>query len=71
MGGTQGPAHLVALASAGTGLSGLQDRVAAIGGTLHIDSPPGAGTIITARIPLRDSSGPTQEPGPQERDTAG
>jgi PAS domain S-box-containing protein len=37
----------------GSGLSGLADRLAALDGTLAIYSPPGAGTRITARIPLR------------------
>jgi signal transduction histidine kinase len=36
---------------AGSGLRGLQDRLAAVGGTLAIDSPPGAGTRLYARIP--------------------
>ncbi len=35
----------------GTGLRGLADRVSALGGTLDIDSPVGAGTTIRARIP--------------------
>jgi signal transduction histidine kinase len=35
----------------GSGLSGLADRVSALGGTLEIDSPAGAGTTIRARIP--------------------
>jgi signal transduction histidine kinase len=35
----------------GSGLRGLSDRVAAAGGTLHIDSPPGAGTRLEADIP--------------------
>jgi two-component system, NarL family, sensor histidine kinase DesK len=34
----------------GRGLHGLNDRVAAAGGTLDIDSRPGAGTVITARL---------------------
>jgi signal transduction histidine kinase len=38
--------------SAGTGLRGLDDRVAAVGGTLEIDSPVGAGTRVRARIPV-------------------
>jgi signal transduction histidine kinase len=38
--------------SAGSGLRGLDDRVAAVGGTLEIDSPLGAGTRVRARIPL-------------------
>jgi signal transduction histidine kinase len=37
----------------GSGLSGLSDRVAAGGGRLRIDSPPGAGTCLEADIPCR------------------
>jgi signal transduction histidine kinase/uncharacterized protein YhfF len=37
---------------AGSGLAGLADRVAALGGELRIDSPAGAGTTLTAVIPL-------------------
>jgi signal transduction histidine kinase len=40
-----------ATSSPGGGLAGLQDRVAALGGTLDVDSPPGRGTRITASIP--------------------
>ncbi len=36
----------------GTGLRGLADRVAAIGGSLEIDSAPGAGTTVRAALPL-------------------
>ncbi len=35
----------------GTGLRGLADRLAVIEGRLEVDSPPGAGTTIRARIP--------------------
>jgi signal transduction histidine kinase len=38
--------------SAGTGLRGLADRVAAMRGALHVSSPPGRGTRIHARISL-------------------
>jgi hypothetical protein len=38
--------------SPGSGLSGLQDRVAALDGTLLVDSPPREGTRIRANIPL-------------------
>jgi signal transduction histidine kinase len=41
---------------AGTGLQGLRDRVEALGGTLTVDSPSGAGTRVVAEIPLRGSS---------------
>jgi signal transduction histidine kinase len=42
----------VADLSTGSGLAGLTDRVAAVGGTLAIESPVGAGTTITAELPL-------------------
>jgi signal transduction histidine kinase len=35
----------------GHGLRGLSDRVAAIGGVLLVDSPPGGGTIVSATLP--------------------
>ena len=38
--------------AAGSGLRGLSDRVSALGGALEIDSPPGAGTAIRARVAL-------------------
>ena len=38
--------------SAGSGLQGLRDRVAAINGTLTIVSQPGAGTVLRARLPI-------------------
>ena len=37
----------------GSGLQGLRDRVSARNGTLEIDSPPGDGTCIRARLPAR------------------
>jgi signal transduction histidine kinase len=40
-------------ATAGTGLRGLSDRIAALGGQIEVDSPPGAGTRVSARLPLR------------------
>ena len=36
----------------GSGLRGLCDRVEALGGRLEVESPPGAGTTLTAAIPL-------------------
>jgi signal transduction histidine kinase len=39
----------------GSGLRGLEDRVAALDGTLEVDSPPGGGTRVTARIPTRSA----------------
>ena len=37
--------------SAGSGLRGLSDRVAALDGELELDSPPGRGTTLRARMP--------------------
>jgi signal transduction histidine kinase len=36
----------------GSGLRGLLDRVAAVGGRLELDSPSGQGTTVRAAIPL-------------------
>ena len=36
----------------GSGLQGLLDRVAALGGDLTITSPPGAGTRLAVRLPV-------------------
>jgi signal transduction histidine kinase len=35
----------------GSGLRGLADRVAAVGGVLTVDSPPGGGTRLSALMP--------------------
>ncbi|MNN74631.1 Oxygen sensor histidine kinase NreB [compost metagenome] len=36
----------------GCGLSGMHERVAAAGGSLHIDSRSGAGTTLRVSLPL-------------------
>jgi signal transduction histidine kinase len=36
-----------------SGLLGLYDRVAAMNGEMHVDSPPGGGTTVTATLPVR------------------
>jgi signal transduction histidine kinase len=36
----------------GSGLAGLTDRVEALGGSIHVHSPTGAGTHITVDLPL-------------------
>jgi signal transduction histidine kinase len=38
----------------GSGLLGLKDRAEAIGGTLSLQSPPGAGTSLQVELPLDD-----------------
>jgi len=42
----------------GSGLVGLADRVAALGGDLRIQSAPGAGTTVSAAIPVAESGLP-------------
>jgi signal transduction histidine kinase len=36
----------------GTGLQGMADRLAALGGSLDVASAPGAGTTVTGRLPV-------------------
>jgi signal transduction histidine kinase len=43
--------------AAGTGLRGLADRAAALGGRLDVDSRAGEGTRIVARLPIAAGSG--------------
>jgi signal transduction histidine kinase len=38
----------------GSGLLGLRDRVEAIGGTMRLTSPPGAGTSLRVELPFDD-----------------
>ena len=42
-------------AAKGSGMTGLRDRVEALGGTLSISSHPGTGTALRATIPFEDS----------------
>ena len=44
--------------SRGSGLRGLADRVAALGGALSVDSPQGGGTRLTAELPAGIGSSP-------------
>jgi signal transduction histidine kinase len=56
---------------AGSGLLGLQDRVAALGGTIKIDSPTRSGTSVVVTLPIPADPDqeidnvrqPPQEPG--------
>ena len=38
------------------GLLGMKERVSAVNGTLHVDSAPGVGTTVEARVPSADAS---------------
>jgi signal transduction histidine kinase len=40
-------------ATGGTGLRGLADRLAALDGSLEVQSPPGGGTLVRATIPCQ------------------
>ncbi len=44
-------------ASAGTGLTGLADRIAVFDGTLTVSSPPGGPTVLRVRIPCEPAAG--------------
>jgi signal transduction histidine kinase len=44
-----------AAARDGTGLQGMADRLAALGGTLHVRSQPGQGTTVSGRLPVPGS----------------
>jgi signal transduction histidine kinase len=48
--------------SAGTGLRGLEDRVAALGGRLAVRSPAGGGTQVMAQIPIEEPAGVRSRP---------
>ncbi|MGH9133068.1 MAG: sensor histidine kinase, partial [Ilumatobacteraceae bacterium] len=37
--------------TAGTGLSGMRERVTALGGTMYVISPPGGPTTISVELP--------------------
>ncbi|MBN2560390.1 MAG: histidine kinase, partial [Phycisphaerae bacterium] len=39
------------------GLLGMRERAEMVGGTLDIESTPGKGTTVQARIPLRNNVG--------------
>ena len=40
----------------GAGLTNMEDRLNALGGTLHIDSTPGTGTTLCAAVPILDEA---------------
>jgi signal transduction histidine kinase len=44
--------------SHGSGLMGLKDRAEALGGRLHLHSPPGAGTTLDITLPLTGPAAP-------------
>lgn len=46
------PADWARFASTRSGVMGMKPRIEALNGKLHIESKPGEGTVIEARIPL-------------------
>ena len=47
----------------GLGISGMRERARSMGGHFSIDSSPGEGTRLTARLPLAVKSGPQESDG--------
>jgi signal transduction histidine kinase len=47
-----------AVADSGSGLSGLNDRVEALGGRFVLESPPGRGTAISIELPMTTPGAP-------------
>jgi signal transduction histidine kinase len=43
-------------AALGVGFTNMNDRLGAVGGTLRVESTPGAGTRVTGTIPLQEST---------------
>jgi signal transduction histidine kinase len=50
----QGPGFDTSLARPGTGLEGMADRLAAVGGALTIESSVGRGATVGGRVPVRN-----------------
>ena len=50
----QGPGFDTSVAQPGTGLEGMADRLAAIGGALTVELSVGHGTAVSGRVPLKD-----------------
>lgn len=49
------------------GLAGMAERVRGVGGELRVHSSPGAGTALTAEVPLEFATAPAAEPDPLRR----
>ena len=55
-GGFHVQTRLKAIGNMGLGLIGIQERLSALGGTLHIESEPGRGTHLLITIPRENSN---------------
>jgi two-component system sensor histidine kinase UhpB len=47
-----------ALALDGIGIIGMRERVFAVGGSIHVQSRPGEGTLVAITLPLADGTRP-------------
>ncbi|MCX6497373.1 MAG: sensor histidine kinase [Arthrobacter sp.] len=52
----------------GYGLTALRDRVAALAGTLDVESAPGEGTVVAIRLPLEDGAPPPAATGADRKE---
>ena len=59
-----GPGHKAVGVGTGLGLATVRGIVTGLGGTLRIDSAPGAGTTIDVALPAVDPAEPLPEPVP-------
>jgi signal transduction histidine kinase len=50
-GTTLAPEHIGKHAGGGLGLAGMRERLLLVGGELEVESSPGVGTTVFARIP--------------------
>lgn len=50
------PTRLKQRGNRGLGLIGIQERLSALGGTLHIESEPGSGTHLRVTVPMENSN---------------
>jgi signal transduction histidine kinase len=49
-------------ATHGTGLQGMADRLAAVGGALRVDSAPGSGTTVSGTLPVAEAAAAARSP---------
>ena len=56
------------MATAGNGLLGMRERLAAHGGTLHVETSPGDGFAVRLRLPLDDDARPLPATGQVQDD---
>jgi signal transduction histidine kinase len=57
-------------ATHGTGLQGMADRLAAVGGTLRVGSAPGSGTAISGTLPVAEPAAAAHGPVAEQLHTA-